>query len=151
MIHKYYYIIFLIFIHTVLSHSKSEEYHVKGYKIKNLEIVSPLENKVGDKSRGKLIISGRKANCLACHQVPFIDEKFQGNFGPDLKNLGNRMSEGEIRLRLVNSKHLYEDSIMPAYYDIKNLKRVAKQYKNKTILSAQEIEDVISWLITLKD
>ena len=89
-------------------------------------------------------------NCLACHKAPIEEEGFHGNFGPSLYGVGSRLNKGEIRLILVNSKLVNYDSIMPAYYSLKNLNRVIEKYKNKTILEAQEIEDIVEYLYSLK-
>ena len=39
---------------------------------------------------------------------------------------------------------------MPAYYRVDGLTRVQPQYQGRTIYSAQDIEDAIAFLLTLK-
>ncbi len=87
--------------------------------------------------------------CLLCHSGPFPEERFQGNLAPDLRSAA-RLSEGQIRQRIVDSTKLNPQSIMPAYYRSEGLERVAPAYRGKTILSAEQIEDVVAYLTTLK-
>ena len=95
-------------------------------------------------------INRKKGNCLACHQMPIPEQPFHGNIGPELVDVGANYSAGELRLRLVNSKVINEDTIMPAFYRNDGYNRVLKKFKGKTILSAQEVEDIIAYLLTLK-
>ena len=87
--------------------------------------------------------------CLLCHSGPFPEERFQGNLAPDLRSAA-RLSEGQIRQRIVDSTKLNPQSIMPAYYRSEGLERVATAYRGKTILTAEQIEDVVAYLTTLK-
>jgi sulfur-oxidizing protein SoxX len=88
--------------------------------------------------------------CLICHSVPIGNEPDQGAIGPPLAGVGSRYSEGELRLRLVNPKAFNPDTIMPAYYRVEGLTRVLQQYRDKTIYTAQQIEDVVAYLVQLK-
>ena len=107
-------------------------------------------NLTGNYKRGKKIFSSRKVNCLSCHEVPIKEEKFHGNFGPPLYGVGAIYTKDEIRLRVINAKIINPESIMPAYFvKIKN-PRTPKNYLNKTILSAQEVEDLVEYLYSLK-
>ena len=104
----------------------------------------------GDPVKGKkLAINRKKGNCLACHQMPIPEQQFHGEVGPDLHGVGSRMTEAELRLRLVNSKALNPETIMPAFHKVA-LNRVLKKFKGKTILGAQEVEDIIAYLMTIK-
>jgi len=87
--------------------------------------------------------------CLLCHSGPFPEERFQGNLAPDLRSAA-RLTEGQIRQRIVDSTKVNSQSIMPAYYRSEGLERVAPAYRGKTILSAEQIEDVVAYLTTLK-
>jgi len=87
--------------------------------------------------------------CLLCHSGPFPEERFQGDLAPDLRSAA-RLSESQIRQRIVDSTKLNPQSIMPAYYRTEGLERVAPAYRGKTILSAEQIEDVVAYLTTLK-
>tara|TARA_B100001123_G_C15208231_1_gene986148 strand:- start:486 stop:965 length:480 start_codon:yes stop_codon:yes gene_type:complete len=153
----YIFIFFLVF-NVTLSFTFSEEIQedfleqIKAqYKIEKNGIYEPLTDTAGNSVLGRAIVSGRKANCLACHTAPIPEEKFHGNFGPDLSGIGSRRTKAEIRLQLVIPRYFNPDSIMPSYFRIKGLRRVDPVYKGKTILSAQDIEDVVSYLATLKD
>jgi sulfur-oxidizing protein SoxX len=88
--------------------------------------------------------------CLLCHNGPFPEEPFQGNLAPDLTGVGARLSAGEIRLRIVDASRVNPNTIMPPYFRTGNLDRVAPAYRGKTVLSAQQIEDVVAFLATLK-
>jgi sulfur-oxidizing protein SoxX len=114
-------------------------------------IPKPLAEAPGDPARGRAIVVDRQRGlCLLCHTGPFPEERFQGTLAPDLAGAGARWSEGQLRLRLVDSGRLNPDTVMPAYYRIDHLQRVARAWEGRTVLTAQEIEDVISFLKTLK-
>ena len=122
------------------------------YEIKTGAIERPLTSERGDPVRGRAIVAERqKGLCLLCHSGPFPEERFQGDLAPNLAGTGARMSEGEIRLRMVDSTKVNPASIMPPYYRTEGLARVAGQWQGKPLLQAQEIEDVIAFLLTLKD
>ncbi len=122
------------------------------YRIENGAITQSLTGVKGDAAKGRAIVVERqKGLCLLCHSGPFPEERFQGDLAPSLAGTGSRMSEGEIRLRMVDSTKVNEKTIMPPYYRSEGLERVAANYKAKTLLNAQEIEDVIAFLVSLKD
>jgi len=113
-------------------------------------IPASLTGTAGDPANGKKVaINRKKGNCLACHVMPIPEEQFHGDVGPDLSDVGSNLSEGALRLRLVNSKAINPDTIMPAFLTPGKI-RVKKNFEGKTILSAQEVEDVIAYLLTLK-
>lgn len=124
------------------------------YKIVDGEsIPASLTGKAGDPVNGKKVFLNRKkGNCLACHVVSELkDQPFHGEVGPPLDGTSDRWSEGEIRLRIVNPKVVNEDTIMPAFYRNDGLHRVLKKFQGKTMLSAQEIEDVLAYVMTIKE
>lgn len=121
------------------------------YEVAGDAIPKSLTGKPGDAARGRAIVANRqKGLCLLCHTGPIAEERFQGNLAPPLDGAGARWSEGELRLRLVDSKRLNAASIMPAYYKTEGLNRVGRQWQGKPVLSAEEIEDVIAYLKTLQ-
>ena len=106
----------------------------------------------GDPARGRAIVANRQAGlCLLCHSGPFPEERFQGNLAPDLRGAGTRWSEGQLRLRIVDSGRINGATIMPAYHRTEGLVRVAPAWRGKPVLSAEQIEDVVAFLMTLKD
>ncbi|MFN4361894.1 MAG: sulfur oxidation c-type cytochrome SoxX [Hylemonella sp.] len=115
-------------------------------------IPAALEGRVGDAVRGRAIATSRSQGlCLLCHSGPVPEERFQGNLAPDLAGAGARWSASQLRLRLVSPQHVNPDSIMPAYYHTEGLLRVGARWQDRPILDAQQIEDVIAWLMTLRD
>jgi len=115
-------------------------------------IPAALEGKTGDALRGRVIaVSRSQGLCLLCHSGPVPEERFQGNLAPDLAGAGARWNAAQLRLRLVNPQHFNPDSIMPAYYRSEGLTRVGARWQDRPILDAQQIEDVIAWLMTLRD
>ncbi len=106
----------------------------------------------GDPARGRAIVANRQVGlCLLCHRGPFPEERFQGNLAPDLAGAGRRWSEGQLRLRIVDSSRINPVTIMPAYHRTEGLVRVAPAWRGKPILSAEQIEDVVAFLMTLRD
>jgi L-cysteine S-thiosulfotransferase len=115
-------------------------------------IPASLTGKPGDPTRGKAIVASRQTGlCLLCHSAPLPEEKFQGTIGPDLKGAGSRYTEGQLRLRIVDSSLVDPGTIMPSYYRLDGLDRVAPAFRGKTVLTADEIEDVVAFLMTLRD
>ena len=93
---------------------------------------------------------GRDGNCLLCHAVPETGATFMGDLGPVLSGIGARLSEAQLRLRLVDPQRFNPDSIMPAYARTEQLAQVGKFWRGKPILSAQQIEDAVAYLVTLR-
>lgn len=110
----------------------------------------PLTEVPGDPSRGREVLLGRDGNCLLCHAVPETGARFMGNLGPPLSGIATRMSAGELRLRLIDSRRLNPETIMPSYFSTAGLVDVAGAYRGKTVLTAQQIEDTIAYLMTLR-
>jgi sulfur-oxidizing protein SoxX len=115
-------------------------------------IAESLTGKPGDPARGRAIVADRTVGlCLLCHSAPIPEERFQGNLAPSLAGAGLRSTPGQLRLRLVDAARLNPDTIMPPYYRLDGLTRVARNFQGKPILTAQQIEDVIAYLASLKD
>ena len=112
----------------------------------------PLTGEPGDAARGRAIVANRTVGlCLLCHSGPIPEERFQGNLAPSLAGAGSRSTAAQLRLRIVDAARLNPDTIMPPYFRVDGLSRVAKNFQGKTILNAQQIEDVVAYLATLKD
>jgi sulfur-oxidizing protein SoxX len=113
---------------------------------------APLTEVAGDAVRGRAIVANRQLGlCLLCHTGPVPEERFQGNLAPDLAGAGARWSAAQLRLRMVDASRFNPETIMPAYYKTEGLQRVPAGLKGKTILSAQQIEDVVAYLQTLRE
>jgi L-cysteine S-thiosulfotransferase len=122
-----------------------------GYRIINGAIPDPLTDQPGDAARGRRIVLDREGgDCTICHAMPLPQRQFHGTIGPPLDSVGGRYSAGALRLRLVDPKALNPHTIMPAYYKIEGLHRVQERYHGKPILTAQQIEDVVAYLLTLQ-
>ncbi|MEX2481683.1 MAG: sulfur oxidation c-type cytochrome SoxX [Gammaproteobacteria bacterium] len=119
------------------------------YVVDNYAIEAPLTATPGDVARGRAIALDRASgNCLSCHALP-EEAEFFGTTGPSLVGVARRLSPAQLRLRLVDSKVLNPNSMMPSYYKTRGLNRVAPAYAGRPILDAQQIEDVVAYLATL--
>lgn len=111
-----------------------------------------LEGLQGDPVRGRLIVADRSRGlCLLCHSGPFPEERQQGSLAPDLSGAGSRLSQAQLRARIVDSRRVNPQSIMPAYHRTEGLERVAPAFRGRPILDAQQLEDVVAYLTTLRD
>ena len=122
------------------------------YTVVGDAIPAPLTGAPGYPARGRVIVTSRQRGlCLLCHSGPFPEERFQGDLAPDLAGVGSRLSEGQLRLRLVDSRRLDPDTIMPSYYRTDGLNRVGAAWRDKPVQNAEEIEDVVAFLASLRD
>jgi sulfur-oxidizing protein SoxX len=124
---------------------------LRSYVIVEGAIPASLTGALGDPERGRAIVVARQNTCLLCHSGPFPEQRFQGNLSPDLKGTGARWNEGQLRLRVVDASRLNPETIMPPFYRVDGLSRVATAWRGKPILSAEQIEDVVAYLATLRD
>ena len=116
-----------------------------------LEINAPLVSQPGDVVRGRAIVLSRQSGlCILCHSGPFPEERFQGNMAPDLGVSAQRLTASQLRARIVDASVFNPETIMPVYYRPTGLNRVASGYAGKTLLTSQEIEDVVAFLVSLK-
>ncbi|VFM98320.1 MAG: sulfur-oxidizing protein SoxX [Candidatus Kentron sp. G] len=121
------------------------------YEVVDFTIPSALTDKPGDPVNGrKAAIQRKKGNCLACHRMPIPEEDDHGATGPDLIHIASRASIPALRLRIVDPKRINPETMMPAFYRVDGLHRVAKKFQGKPILTAQEVEDLLAYLATLK-
>jgi sulfur-oxidizing protein SoxX len=124
---------------------------LRPYTITGDAILEPLTNVRGDATRGRALVVERSSTCILCHSGPFPEQKFQGDLAPDLSGSGSRASEGQLRLRLVDASRLNAATIMPSYYRTDGLDRVGTPWRGKPILSAEQIEDIVAYLVTLRE
>jgi sulfur-oxidizing protein SoxX len=124
-----------------------QHWHAENYAIEQ-----PLGGLVGVPERGRAIAGDQhRGNCLACHELPIPEENFYGNLGPPLAGIGSRQSVGMIRLHVVDQSRFNPETVMPGFYRApQQLNRVAPSLRGTTWLTAQEVEDVVAWLATLK-
>jgi L-cysteine S-thiosulfotransferase len=120
------------------------------YRVDGDAIAAPLAGARGDAAKGREIVLGRESSCLLCHAAPDAGSRPMGNIAPPLAGTGSRLSAGQLRLRVVDSTRVNAPTPMPSYYRVEGLNGVAAAFRGKPILSAQEIEDVVAYLVTLK-
>lgn len=121
--------------------------------VDEVSIPEPLTGARGDADKGRATFIDRQlGNCLGCHAVSELEaEPFHGEVGPPLDGVADRYEEGEIRLQVIDAKAANPDTIMPGFYVVDGLHRVAPEFAGKTILSAEQVEDVIAYLMTLTE
>lgn len=124
---------------------------VAPYTIEGDAIPAPLAGLAGDPARGRAIVADRRTGlCLLCHQGPFPEVASPGNLATDLRGAGSRWTTGQLRLRVVDARRLDPSSLMPAFHRTDGLQRVGTAWQGRPVLSAQQIEDVVAFLATLK-
>ena len=114
-------------------------------------IAEPLTATAGDPARGRAIVANRQLGlCLLCHPAPIPEERFQGNLAPDLAGAGSRWTAAQLRLRVVDARRLNPQTLMPPYQRTEGLTRVGTPWQGKPLLDAQQVEDVVAYLASLK-
>ena len=121
------------------------------YTIVGDGIPESLTGTSGDAASGRALVLDRTSTCILCHSGPFPEARFQGDLAPNLAGAGSRWSASQLRLRLVDASRLNPATIMPSYYRIDGLVRVGQSWRDKPILSAEQIEDIVAYLTTLRD
>jgi L-cysteine S-thiosulfotransferase len=123
-----------------------------GYAVAGDEVPLSLTGGAGNPERGRSIVINRQVGlCLLCHSGPFSEERFQGDLAPDLSGVGGRLTPGQIRLRIVDAGHVNPQTIMPPYYKLDGPTRVGDAFRDRPVLAAEQIEDVVAFLSALKD
>jgi len=134
---------------TLASAASAQE--LRPYTVVGDAIPDSLTGTAGDIVRGRALLVDRASTCILCHSGPFPEARFQGDLAPGLAGVGNRWSKGQIRLRLVDASRLNPATIMPSYYRLEGLVRVGAAWRGKPILSAEQIEDLVAYLATLRE
>jgi sulfur-oxidizing protein SoxX len=124
---------------------------IRGYAVIDDAIPRSLTGTAGDATRGRALVVERSSTCILCHSGPFPEQKFQGDLAPSLAGSGSRWSEGQLRLRVVDASRLNATTIMPSYYRVDGLHRVGTLWRGKPILSAEQIEDIVAYLGSLRE
>jgi len=114
-------------------------------------IADSLTGAAGDPARGRALVADRSNTCILCHSGPLPEVRFQGDLAPNLAGTGRRWSSAQLRLRLVDAARLNPATIMPSYYRIDGLERVGRNWRDKPILAAEQIEDIVAYLATLQE
>jgi L-cysteine S-thiosulfotransferase len=134
------------------AHPARAQEALRAFTIASDTIAVSLTGAPGDPARGRAIVTDRQLGfCLLCHSGPFPDERFQGNLAPSLAGAGRRWTEGQLRLRIVDASRTNPSTIMPSYYRVEGLERVAAAFRGRPILTAEQIEDVVAFLKTLRE
>lgn len=121
-----------------------------GTPVEGLE--QPLTAQAGDAARGRAIVTDRRVGlCLLCHSGPFSEERQQGNLASDLRGAGLRWNAAQLRLRLVDARRINPDTLMPSYFSTEGLAQVGARWRGRTLLEAQQVEDVVAFLLTLRE
>ena len=120
------------------------------YKIAGDGIAELLTGAPGDAARGRALVLARTTTCILCHSGPF-QNAVPGRSCANLTGAGNRWTVSQLRLRMVDASRFNPDTIMPSYYRNEGLVRVGRNFADKPILSAAEIEDIVAFLATLRD
>jgi L-cysteine S-thiosulfotransferase len=122
------------------------------YEVTGDAILEPLAGFTGDARRGEAVVRNRETgNCLICHAIPVAAERFQGDLAPSLAGVGLRLTPAQIRLRIVDPTRLNSLAVMPAYHRTHGLVNVDARFSGRPVLSAQDIEDVVTYLSGLKE
>ncbi|MFT6773158.1 MAG: sulfur-oxidizing protein SoxX [Paracoccaceae bacterium] len=119
----------------------------------DIEIKKPLVNVRGKAVRGmEVFIDTGRGNCVACHSNYDVEAmQFLGDVGPNLNFVGERYSKPELRAILVDSKRMFGDeTVMPGFYVERWGLRTPEKLQNTTILTAQEVEDLIAYLLEMQ-
>ena len=112
----------------------------------------PLSALAASPADGKRVFSSRDAgHCVLCHRVDSLSVTFQGDLGPDLSSVGARLTPAQLRLRIVDASLLNPRTIMPPYYRTRGLSQVAIDYRNKPVLTALQVEQLVSYLASLQE
>jgi sulfur-oxidizing protein SoxX len=129
----------------------ADEVGLRSYAVAGDAIPTSLTGAPGDAARGRALVLDRTSTCILCHSGPFPETRFQGDLAPNLAGAGSRWSEGQLRLRLVDASSLNPATIMPSYYRLDGLLRVGTTWRGKPILSAEQLEDIVAYLASLRE
>ena len=118
-----------------------------------------LTGVAGDSAEGRVLMNKGSGNCIACHAVSDLDDlPFHGEIGPNLDGVGDRWSEAELRGIIANAKEMFPETMMPSFYRTTGFIRPGNAFTGKAaqgelepLLTAQQVENVVAYLLTLKE
>ncbi len=121
-------------------------------------VETSLTGQPGDPEAGAVLMNKGAGNCIACHMISDQSQlQFHGEIGPPLDGVADRWSEAEIRGIVANAKVMFEGTMMPAFYKVEGFTRLGDAYTGEPhegevepLLTGQQIEDVVAYLMTLK-
>jgi sulfur-oxidizing protein SoxX len=142
----------LLIVPALAQDSQKDTDALRPYAVVGKAIPQSLTGVPGDAANGRRVAMNRESgDCVLCHALPDMPpDSVHGNVGPPLAGVGARLNAAEFRMRIVDPTRLNPDSVMPAYYRVRNLTQVASAYRGKPVLTAQEVEDVIAYLQGLR-
>ena len=133
------------------AHAAAPAQPVVPYAVVGDAIPAPLTATPGDAQRGRAIVASRQQGlCLLCHTGPIPEERFQGNLAPDLAGAGMRYTVAQLRLRIADPRRVNPQSFMPGFHAGHHPSRVGAAWAGKPIFTAQQVEDVVAYLATLR-
>lgn len=133
------------------SSSASQAQALITYEITGDGITTSLTGQPGNAARGRALVASRASTCLLCHSGPMPEVRSQGDLAPNLAGSGSRWSSAQLRLRLVDAPRINPDTIMPAFYRVDGLIRVSRTFADLPVLTAEQIEDIVAYLVTLRE
>ena len=134
-------------VHLTACSSHEEASLISSELIEGDALPVPLTQSIGDGDEGRQVFQSREqGHCVLCHQIQNLNAEFQGNLGPDLTEVGSRLTPGQIRLRIIDYERVLSGVTMPSYYRIHDLNQVGDDYENQSVLTAQQVEDLVVFL-----
>ena len=112
----------------------------------------PLTDQPGNPEAGKEILrDSTRASCLICHSISSLPDRDQGTIGPALDGVALLYDADDLRQRIMDARRISPQTIMPPYHATDGLFRVGEKWKGRTIYAPQDVEDVVAYLMTLRD
>lgn len=152
-------LIFVALATVLASAASAETIAPSEVEFVNGAVETSLTGQPGNPEEGAILMNKGAGNCIACHAVSALsDLPFHGEVGPPLNGAAERWTEAELRGIVANAKVMFEGSVMPSFYRTDGFIRIGDAYTGKALegdveplLTAQQVEDIVSFLSTLKE